>query len=208
MTWKHFNETLRDPSVWRDVYKDLIKDVIKYVLRGLFWLTVSFWLGSKLDPRIALAWEKVTGAFGPAWQALWRPLGVPRVIAATAFVVAVALPLLRWWRAWAHRKTPPTVVVRFVESADPPPPLTGDDLNGHQKTLLIMLWRIYPNSIALRSLLQNFEMTYPFIERLVESVERHGLVEIIPGYHEPKSVRLTHPRGRDFCHDNGLAVDH
>jgi DNA-binding MarR family transcriptional regulator len=85
--------------------------------------------------------------------------------------------------------------------------LTGDDLTDQQRQLLIMLWRLYPKHIGLRTLLQNFQLTYPALERLVESVEKHGLVEIVPGLYHAKSVFMTKV-GRDFCHDNGLAVDH
>jgi hypothetical protein len=205
MTWKHLKETLQDPSVWRDIYKDLVKDVIKYVFKGAFWLSVGFWLGSKLDPTIALAWDKVTGAFGPAWQALWKPLGVPRLIALAVLVAAVAPPLLRWWRSWREGKEPHGVVVKFVPPPPAPPPLSVSvfDLDEKQQKLLTMLWRIYPQSIELRVLLHNFELTYPALERLVESVEKYELVTITQF---PTEVVLT-KRGRDFCHESGLAVD-
>lgn len=150
-------------------------------------------------------WTNVLGATGRAVAAvlrwLWTPVALPGVIV-VALVVAAVVPVTRWW--WSQRKTAQTPL---PATPQPPKPLTGDDLNKNQKTLLIMLWRIYPNGIDLRHLLQNLELTYPAIERLAESLEKHGLVTITPGMYAATSVVLT-KNGRDFCHENGLAVDH
>jgi DNA-binding MarR family transcriptional regulator len=207
MVWKHIRDTFTDPSTWREVTKDLIKDAIKWLVRAIVVVVLGLWLGSKLDPTIALAWAKVTGAFGPVWQALWKPLGIPRVIALAALVAAVAPPLLRWWRLWRERKEPRKVVVEFVQAAppapSPTPPVSVFDLTEEQQRLLTKLWRIYDKSIDLNLLQSQFDMTYGAMERLVESVEAYGLVETIPGMYQRKSVVLT-KKGRDLVHDSGL----
>lgn len=127
-------------------------------------------------------------------------LGIPRIITLLLFALLVAL---LWDRFKAYRRVQLTATPQKVT----PKPLTGDDLTEQQRQLLIFLWRRYPNHTDLHALVQIFELTYPALERLVESVEEHGLVEITSRLYQAKSVFMT-KAGRDFCHDNGLAVDH
>jgi hypothetical protein len=198
--WTHLRETLRDPSVWRDVYKNLLTDGIKYVLG----LTVTFWLGSKLNPNIAAAWDAVTGAFGPVWQGLWRPVGVPLLIVAITLVL-VAMRLLHWWRA---RNEPDRIRV-VVEPAQPPapeqPPPPVGDLDERQKLALMFLYSGYPGSVAMRRLADQTRMSYGAFEQLAQGFERLRLVKIFANPYEGAEIVLTQP-GRDLCIERGFDI--
>jgi len=208
MTWTHLKETLRDPSVWRDIYKDLIKDGIKYVLKGAFWLTVAFWLGSKADPRIAQIWDNVTGAFGPAWQALWKPVDVPRIIVVTAFVLAMLVPTLRWWGAHRLRKkipAEPASVVQAVPAVPDEPELPPlPPLDDRQTRALRLLYNEYPGSMALRQLAGAIGYSYGKAEQFAQWLERVRVARVVKNPYHGTQVVLTE-RGRDLCIERGIA---
>ena len=174
MFWKHLKEKLRDPATWADLSVGLIKDAIKWAFRGAFLLLLGIWLGSKINPDAAKAW-RASPAPSACRQALWTPLGVPRLIVAITLVFAVLVPAVRWCRAWWQRRKPRTIVVKFVEPAPRPKPLMLDDLNEGQRRLLTMLIRLYPSATELRHVSEVFKIQYSVAERLCESLEKLNL---------------------------------
>jgi len=178
---------------------------------GVFSLVVGTFLHDKLAELWhwsvdGLTSQQALAAYLAAWHWLWAPLGVPHV--AVGIVLALlALLFYRTVQAPRHHTQPPP-----QDPLPPPQALTAGDLSEKQRLLLIMLWRIYPQPIELRALEQHFELTYPALERLVESLETHGLVSITAAYnhavHSRGALVVLNKRGRDFCHEQGLAVDH
>jgi hypothetical protein len=208
MVLKHIRETLADPNTWRDVTKDLVKDAIKWTVRGVVLIAVGLWLGSKLDPTLAALWAKLTGAFGPPWQSLWKPLGVPRVLVGIALLYAL-WRVVEWWR---HRATPVDVpaVVQVVQPApvmEAPvveePPQVGE-LDERQTRALRILYDNYPGFIALGQLAGMVGYSYGRGEQLAEGLQRMQLAKVSKNPWHGTQVQLTE-RGRDLCIERGLA---
>jgi DNA-binding MarR family transcriptional regulator len=181
--------------------KKVLHDVAVRVGAGvILGALVAIWLWGKsnfsVDPSVA--WSAVRLSIRATWCWLWSPLGIPRVIVWLT-VALIAIAALRAW--WRRQRTPVQ-----VPRAPPPNELTANDLNGDQRRLLSMLIRNYPRSSSLPAVSEVLQLQYPAAERLCESLERMGLVTITPGLYDAKSVFMT-VRGRDFCYEQGLAVD-
>ncbi len=78
-----------------------------------------------------------------------------------------------------------------------------DDLEEPQQRFIEALLRVYPRSKGLRDILEPLQLTYAAGEILAENLEALGLVQIIQGFYQTKSVLLT-KQGRDLCYKAGL----
>lgn len=86
---------------------------------------------------------------------------------------------------------------RGPSPAHQPPALVGA-LTNDQRDLLLALLEGYPRSIPVKLVSAKLIRTYAATEILAESMERLGLVTVIPGLHEAKSLVLTE-QGRNLC---------
>ncbi len=179
----------------RSLIKRLWNDPVwsKVIAGVILTLLGAAWVYYKRHP---VAWDRVTTAFGRAWDWMLAPVGVARVLIGLAVLVLVicALRALRRLR-----------IRRVLPAAPPPKELTADDLNAEQRRLLSVLIRLYPKSSSVRAISEAFLLQYPAAERLCEGLEKLGLITVTPVY-DAKSLSLT-TRGRDFCYEQGIAVD-
>jgi hypothetical protein len=170
--------------------------------------------GWVLTQLLAMKAPDVGGVVGTIGRWLRTPAGSTRADIITLTAVSILLGfvgfaaiLLGQYQKLRRRPNDSPLVPALVPAAAPVPPppkeLVLADFDNNQQQILVMLLRIYPRSIALRALLENFQVTYPAGEILAESVEKLGLVTITPAYYDAKSIALT-KQGRDFCCKVGL----
>jgi hypothetical protein len=148
-------------------------------------------------------WARMQDALGAAAGWLKSPASITHgrvllylLLVAVAAILAVRR--MRRLRALVAESAPPPV------AAAPLPPVALADLDDRQRAFLTFLCTFYPESAKLKTLV-NDHVTYSDAERIVESLEKLGLVAVdVDNYSYDKTVVITKPRGRDFCHVNKL----